>query len=93
MSNNSSIISQDKKKNSNESQRPNRHSRNSRHSRTLSGDNVNKSGRNSIPFLIVEEKELPIVRKSLMHKNESGDEPFVAQNIDTKFPESIHNVA
>jgi hypothetical protein len=36
---------------------------------------VNKSGRNSIPFLIIEEeKELPIIRKS-KNKNELDGEP------------------
>jgi hypothetical protein len=80
------------KKNSNES-KP-RHSKLSKHSRTLSGENQNKSGgRNSIPFLFEEEKNLAIVKKPAAKEYISDDDPFIANNIDSKLPESIHNQA
>ena len=82
------------KKNSSNESKP-RTSKNSRHSRTLSGDN-NKSGRNSIPFMVMEEeKELPIREKdkNTLGDHEAFDEPLIATNLDEKLPDSIFDEA
>lgn len=61
-----------------------------RHSRTLSGENNKSGGRLSIPFLIEEERTLPLQKDKKVEAANDVDEPEIAENI---IPDKIFDEA